>query len=550
MPNHQTSSGPGIWPRQQPRQTESQAENKVYQAISKFLPKGMWAWHSMRLRSPKSGEHAEADFILADPARPGAVILEVKGGQICQQDGAWYQYDKLLNPPPLDQAHRCRRILMDCLESKGVKAPFIAVAACFPDCSFDKQPSQGNLNGIVLSQEHLVHLEEILPTLVERAIPQPWPADSKWVYELHQLWGETWIPCMRLGRQVELEKEQRLRLDEEQAARLCELEDNRRMLITGGAGTGKTVLAREAALRMAAQGKRVLVLCYTDALASGLAMDMVHPNLKAAPIRRLAVELLKAGGLDSLDESDPDFWKGISLRAVDLMPADDKWDAVVVDEGQDFSDNDWFLVEECLADKGCLWIFADQRQGFWANRQIPSEIMDQAFKVKLRRPYRCPEPIQHLVDCYAGRCQADAKALNQGIKSGQIKIITSSEAKLAKQVGKEVNRLISEGLKPHDIAVLSLRGRGASDSIIHNEQLGTQRVVSATDPAASSHVVNDTFLRFKGLERPAVIVTDLRLVSDDYNTRMHIAVSRAANLLRVIGGQAAINDDSIMKQML
>ncbi len=68
----------------------------------------------------------------------------------------------------------------------------------------------------------------------------------------------------------------------------------------------------------------------------------------------------------------------------------------------------------------------------------------------------------------------------------------------------------------------------------------------ATDPDAGTEIVCDTFLRFKGLERPAVIVTDLRLVSDRYERRMYIAVSRALDVLTIIGVKNEIDGDPLL----
>ncbi len=95
--------------------------------------------------------------------------------------------------------------------------------------------------------------------------------------------------------------------------------------------------------------------------------------------------------------------------------------------------------------------------------------------------------------------------------------------------------MLGDGLQPSEIAVISVRGRSEKENICHNEELGGHKVVPATDNDADSQIICDTFLRFKGLERPAVIVTDLRLVSDLYETRMYIAVSRATSLLRIVG---------------
>jgi len=71
---------PGLYPTAAPRSTESHGERAVYDAMARGLPKGWYAWHSLRIRVPRRRD-AEADFVIADPAR-GILIIEVKGGLI------------------------------------------------------------------------------------------------------------------------------------------------------------------------------------------------------------------------------------------------------------------------------------------------------------------------------------------------------------------------------------------------------------------------------------------------------------------------------------
>ena len=63
-------------------------------------------------------------------------------------------------------------------------------------------------------------------------------------------------------------------------------------------------------------------------------------------------------------------------------------------------------------------------------------------------------------------------------------------------------------------------------------------MVRADSPEIGGNVVADTFLRFKGLERPAVIVTDLGKVTDRFDVRVHIALTRALDAVRVVGGKS------------
>ena len=546
----QTSSG--LWPREVPRHTKSEAERKVYHALKMCLPEGWYAWHSLKLRTKTKGEFSEADFIVADPNRPSILILETKGGRIAQRDGRWLQNDTPLKTPPLDQAFIFRRQLIERFKEKKVESPTIGVAACYPDTFFSQQPKQDDLQGLIIGGQDLPYLNEILRDVMERAVPDPWPVKAPWIKSLHDFWGATWVPRLRLGAKIRFDEEQRVQLDEEQLGRLDEIEENDRVFIRGAAGTGKTLIACEAALRQAKRGKSVLLLCFTDALGRRLEETVTHPNVTPAAVRQFAARLLGDNVSEGLGADPSEYWDTVSLRAAaNGFPGEkDPWDCVIIDEGQDLSEEDWYLVQESVHEAGRLWVFADEEQAFWGDRRIPESIEREFFQIRLRKPYRCPPGVQNLTDCYAGRCQPDLPLLKEDVRGDIIRLVTSSEQRVAKQVGKEINRLLGEGLQPGEIAVISVRGRGEKENICHNEELGGHKVVPATDNEAGSRIICDTFLRFKGLERPAVIVTDLRLVSNLYEMRMHIAVSRATSLLRIVGVEKEMRKDQRLADLI
>ena len=124
-------------------------------------------------------------------------------------------------------------------------------------------------------------------------------------------------------------------------------------------------------------------------------------------------------------------------------------------------------------------------------------------------------------------------------------------AKSRQTSGKGDQPFVGRGAtQPSEIAILSVRGRSAKENICHIGELGGHKVVLATDSEADSQIVCDTFLRFKGLERPAVIVTDLRLVSNLYEMRMHMAVSRAMSLLRIVGAEQEMRKDQRLAELI
>ena len=75
------------------------------------------------------------------------------------------------------------------------------------------------------------------------ALPSGYRPKGKWLQAIHDLWGNLWVPKMDFGLQARLEKEARIRLDTEQFEMLQGAMENDSVLVTGAAGTGKTVVA-------------------------------------------------------------------------------------------------------------------------------------------------------------------------------------------------------------------------------------------------------------------------------------------------------------------
>ncbi len=115
------------------------------------------------------------------------------------------------------------------------------------------------------------------------AVPDPWRTKGPWIKLLHGLWGETWVAKPGLGARIQSETEERVQLDREQLERLDEIEENDRIIIRGSAGTGKTLLAVEAALPIIGMAFVIPIalsaLIYKETLTSfriaGIAMTIV-----------------------------------------------------------------------------------------------------------------------------------------------------------------------------------------------------------------------------------------------------------------------------------
>ncbi len=522
----------GLWPRERPRPTGSEAEIKVYEALSRLLPTGWSAWHSLRVRTD-AGIEGEGDFVLAVPDR-GILILEVKGGYMEQRDGRWFQNGQMLDHTPREQAHSFARKLIERLPSvNGMTVPF-GILTIFPDTSSSDTPCQDNLRDLILTALDLPYLDEAMRAKLDKAFPEGfYVPECNWRAQLHSLWGETWIPKVHLGYKKIRNAEERYQLDQTQVQIIESLNGNDHLLIEGVAGSGKTVMAREAALRMAAEGFRVQMFCFTDALAKWLDVSLQGTSVQVATVPRYAAKLMLNQGQAEGMPNDPEAWKEISLKAAfDALPKlAHRPDVVIIDEAQDLAENEWLFIEE-LAKDAKVWVFYDPAQAFWDERKLPDWVTGM-FRYRLLKCYRCPEPIMEFSKALCGLKHNEA-LVQQGIEQEIIGTVKCpSESSINAKIENEIRKLLSRGFLPGEIAVLSLRGRSA-DGVAVQDKIGSFPVVRADSPDIDENIVVDTFLRFKGLERPAIIVTDLRLVEDRFDVRMHIALSRALDVVRVV----------------
>jgi hypothetical protein len=528
-----------IFPVDGPRAGASHAEAAVHAALRAQLPDGWTAWHALRLRSSGRSE-GEADFVIAAPGR-GVLIVEVKGGRIELVGGHWRQNGAPLDRAPRQQAVNAAHLIEGLLRARGVAMPPYESASVFPETEFSMPPGAADVVGMVLGKRDLTWLGHELPGLFERALAgRPPPADDRWIAAIHALWGETWIPSVTLADQTRDAARRLLQLDDEQLTVLDYAGTNPRAIVEGGAGTGKTVVAGELVARRARAGQRALYVCFTDALARVVDRNLAAAGLgdaaRAVAIRRHACELLAASGAPLAPESRG-FWDEVSLQAAcaALPPLDARPDLVVVDEAQDLEPSDWVLIEE-LARGRDLWIFGDEQQRFWDGRGVPPALREGATVLTLRQQRRSPEAIAAFAAAYVGGPRPTRRP-----DPSCLRVVVAADP--LDRVRHELAELRRAGIRAADCAVLTLAGRGRSRLLGH-DTLGAEPVALADADAADGRVVVDTFLRFKGLERAHILITEpLHGPAMKYATRMHLALTRATVSVTIVCDEAALAQD-------
>ena len=77
--------------------------------------------------------------------------------------------------------------------------------------------------------------------------------------------------------------------------------------------------------------------------------------------------------------------------------------------------------------------------------------------------------------------------------------------------------------------------------------MGRHELVNAGAEDMGERLVADSFLRWKGLERPAVIVTDLPAGElGQREVRMYVALTRALLVARVVGTREELAQDALL----
>jgi ATP:corrinoid adenosyltransferase len=493
---------------------DSEAERRLYPVLG-ALPDEYTVYCNRRWHTPprkgRPAQPAEADFLVAHPDR-GVLVVEVKGGLIRYDPGtdSWFSNDVRLEQSPFAQVQRTRYRLREMLRASSARVQFpLGEAVAFPDVDIaPRDLPLGEVPERVIGASDLTSME---PALI-RAFETFGLEDNGAVFGrrgVSSLTATIAGPVQlkrRIGGRIAESEAELIRLTENQYELLDALDGNQRVLITGGAGTGKTLLAVEEARRLAAQGLRVLVTCFNQPLGVHLAGELKElDSVEALHFHGLCTHWAKEAHLDTQQRSDEAADEYYEHRMPNLLAEaadrlERRVDAVVVDEAQDFLP-DWLdTLELLLEDRdGIMFLFADENQAIFRR----SFIRPAGFaRYRLTANLRNTGAIHQLLVAHFGE-----RSIAHGSRGVDVVASTwSGERELRHELSGWLTRLRDNGVPGPAITVLT--GRSTSSSrFARDDGVGVFRL--CTNPKRGNEIRLATVHRFKGLESPVVILCEM-----------------------------------------
>ncbi|MCQ9617975.1 NERD domain-containing protein [Paenalcaligenes niemegkensis] len=528
------TTGPRMWPQVLPTQVREdryrKAEVRVYDLLREQLDAGWTVFYSRPWLglTPTGGEKdGECDFVIVHP-KHGYLAIEVKGGGITYDPAtdSWWSTDRdkyrhsIKNP--VDQARRAKYELLERAKRQRnwPAARFVRArhAVIFPDTeSPPRNLGADKPRELFCCRSDLSKLGAWVLTRLSGG--QEDELGSEGVQAFERLLAAPFTLRVPLGHMLTDDEQQIQCLTPQQFHILDSIAHLPRVAIGGGAGTGKTIVAMEDALRLAEAGSRTLLTCLSDELAADLRGHLCDKPVEVMSFPRLCTQMgLQAGIANASAAFSSDGGPELLLDAVTQEPSL-RFDAIVVDEAQDFKPHWWVALDSALTDatSSRLHAFYDTNQRVYG--ELTGQLASFAMiPVRLSRNLRNTRAIHSATThFYTG-----LPVIADGPDGVEVQWVECSTEEVAKTVANLAQDLCRQAINPGEVVILSEDFR-----LLQQLQ---EKIKGLLDRGLAVSSVRN----FKGLERKVVILAATKELADEVELA-YVALSRARVLLSVVG---------------
>ncbi|MFQ6180342.1 DNA/RNA helicase domain-containing protein [Sinorhizobium meliloti] len=420
----------------------------------------------------------------------------------------------------------------------------ITVAIAFPHCLFKEQPPLDLPAKAILTMDDMDHIEQAVLRAFEAGGKQEEFTVDEFDAIIKVLAPEFRVyEPLKVG--IDASSSLLERLTSQQLAVLRGFEGNPRAIIEGVAGSGKTLLAMQRALSFGRAKRSVLFTCFNVELAKWVREEIADRlvenggNVTVSNFHRLASDLCKDAGIDfTVNQDQPQLWWDefapdlLAEAAMHLYKEEPAFDAIVVDEAQDFSPNWWDALEYLHTQNGPIWAFWDKAQSL--RREPVDPPIKDAFRFNLTTNCR---NTRRIAVCASTAANVPTQPFDLAPLGRPPRVIVPPNVNaLSGLVQQELRSLLSEHrLAPKQIAVLSPVQRQNSPLSHVAAVDGVPFTSDAATWRANGGILWSTARSFKGLEADVIVLSGFAGLSDLFTVSdLYVALTRARSHLVVI----------------
>jgi DNA polymerase III delta prime subunit len=507
----------------------------------------------------------EIDFVVIIPNK-GILCLEVKACSSLRREGGLWYYGAGAKPDPrgpFKQASEAMHSLRQRLVARnpGFSRVVFWSAVIFPYIRFTAISGEWHAWQVIDSRDfRSASVSRLILNVIDKArgflsncpaalwfnpnSQEPSPRQCKTIADVLRPEFEYFEDSKTVALRREAELKQ---YTDEQYIALDAMETNSRVVFAGPAGTGKTLLAIEAARRSLAAGRKVLFICFNRFLGRWLEGQTsgLRPDIVTKTLHRHMLDIAKAAP----DDTNSVFWQDeLPLLAIDklLDKMDDQnlYDELVVDEAQDILRKSYLDFLDLNLRGGLSagrWrLFGDfEKQVIYdaASLSLDKFIQSRGLNIpvySLRVNCRNTPRVASLAHLLGGLEPGYSRVLRPDDRSDPELIYYADENEQGQLLVNVLERFYREGFSGNEIVVLSSLGYGTCAARV--DQSPWRDRLRPFEAANKGNIGYCTIHSFKGLEAPCVIITDIDRIED--GSLFYTGVTRSLQRLVMLCNQS------------
>lgn len=459
----------------------------------------------------------ELDFCVVSPSGH-LVVIEQKSGGLIVRDGNIYKRYGITEKDAGKQILRSISAFKE-IWQKQHKGQTVAIdyLLYLPDYHLKQ------LTGLQFDASRIVHAGSALslPQTLEKLCGEE-PADTAKVSAMHNFLTGALELELDIGRLQSHQERLYRRHEDSLLSWVSRFQFSPYVLrVNGCAGSGKTQLGMGLFQEARSRGEQARYICFNRPLADSLAKAMNDAEHIQSRDHFYSRFLHSQGMQPDYAHNGSEYFAKVEEQVASLpVPASWQSDLLIIDEGQDIPARSLDVLRHFLRPGGRLVWLEDPEQNLYGHEPVT---LENAVELRLDDCFRSPASI---VCTLTTLFPLKRPLVPANPHYGEEPVFHVAEKdQLAALLARRIAERTAQGIKPEDIALISLHGISRS-ALANEERLGDHALSRFTGEYSQDGqqqwtegtLLLDSIYRFKGSQRPFIFLIDADFSAIDEKT--------------------------------